>query len=103
VAKSEDGHYRPIRKMLEDGRYHMEGDIACSPVETSKQLLSNLFPLLKDFQDVPKVMLVPLPRYIYGSCCSDPEHVSNLVDPDHVENLAKNLDSIHKLWRGMVF
>jgi hypothetical protein len=72
-------------------------------VETSKQLLSNLFPLLKEFQDVRKAVLVPLPRYLYGSCCSDPEHVSNLADPDHVENLAKSLDSTHKLWRGMVF
>jgi hypothetical protein len=103
VAKSEDWHFWPIKKDLLDGKYHVNGDIACSPVETSKQLLNNLFPLLKAFQNVPKVILVPLPRYLYGSCCTNEEHVPSLQHPNHVADLVQNLDSTHKLWRGMIF
>jgi hypothetical protein len=73
------------------------------PVETSKQLLCNLFQLLKEFREVPKVILVPLPRYLYGSCCGNVEHVPNLQQPNHVEDQIQNLESTHKLWHGMIF
>jgi hypothetical protein len=94
VAKTEDGHYYPIRKHIEDSSYHVEGDISCSPVETSKQLFANLFPLLKEFQEIPKVVLVPIPRYVFKSCCENEEHVPNVRNPGHVEDLVGSLDAV---------
>jgi hypothetical protein len=102
VAMSEDGHTCPIRKDI-TGKYHVDGDVVCAPVETSKRLFSNLFPLLQEFKDVPKLVLTPLPRYLYISCCEDLDHVPGLLLPGHIEGILDNLDSTQKLWRGMAF
>jgi hypothetical protein len=102
VAKTEDGHFIPPRQDS-SGRYHVDGEISCAPQETAKQMMLNCLPLLKKFAVIPKIVLVPVPRYLYAPCCSDVEHVPNLEDEDHVEKLVGALDSTHKLWRGMLF
>jgi hypothetical protein len=102
VAKTEDGHFIPPRKDS-SGRYHVDGEISCAPQETAKQMMLNCFPLLKKFSDIPKIVLVPVPRYMFAPCCSDIEHVPNLECEDHVEKQVDGLDATHKLWRGMLF
>jgi hypothetical protein len=102
VAKCEDGHCIPPHKDT-TGVYHIDGEIACAPVETAKQLMRNLFPLLRKFADYPKILLVPIPRYLFGPCCLDPDHAPNTHAPDHVETMISALDATHKLWRGMAF
>jgi hypothetical protein len=102
VAKTEDGHFIPPRKDS-SGRYHVDGEIACAPQETAKQMLINSFPLLRKFAAIPKIVLVPVPRYLYAPCCTDIEHVPNLENEDHVEKMLEGLDATHRLWRGMLF
>jgi hypothetical protein len=93
VAMSEDGHTCPIRKDI-TGKYHVDGDVVCAPAETSKRLFSNLFPLLQEFKDVPKLVPTPLPRYLYSSCCDDLDHVPGLLLPGLIEGLLDNLDTL---------
>jgi hypothetical protein len=102
VAKTEDGHFIPPRKDS-SGRYHVDGEISCAPLETAKQMLINSFPLLRKFAAIPKIILVPIPRYLYAPCCSDIEHVPNMESENHVEKLLEGLDATHRLWRGMLF
>jgi hypothetical protein len=102
VARTEDGHFIPPRKD-NSGKYHIDGEIACAPQETAKQLLINLFPLLKRFPEVKKILMVPVPRYLFAPCCSDIEHVPNMESEGHVEKMLADLDNVHKLWRGMIF
>jgi hypothetical protein len=66
MARTEDGSLIPHRRDLE-GKYHMDGDILCSPLESSRQVFLQLIPLLKGLQDVDKILLAPLPRYLYNS------------------------------------
>jgi hypothetical protein len=102
VAMSEDGHTCPIQKDI-TGKYHVDGDVVCAPTEMSKRLFTNLFPLLQEFKDIPKLVLTPLPRYLYSSYCDDLDHVPSLLLPGHIEGLLDNLDSTKKLWPGMAF
>jgi hypothetical protein len=102
VARCEDGHCIPPHKDSY-GCYHIDGDIACAPLDTAKQLMINLFPILKKYADYPKVLLVPLPRYLYKSCCDDLEHAPNVPASEHVETMIAGLDATHKLWRGIAF
>jgi hypothetical protein len=102
VAKTQDGHFIPPRKDS-SGRYHVDGEISCAPQETAKQMMLNCLPLLKKFAEILKIVLVPVPRYLYAPCCSDIEHVPNLEDEDHVEKLVGALDTTHKLWRACCF
>jgi hypothetical protein len=64
-------------------------------------MLINSFPLLRKFAEIPKIVLVLIPRYLYAPCCSDIEHVPNLENEDHVEK--EGMDATHRLWRGMLF
>jgi hypothetical protein len=102
LARSEDGHHCPPRKDLE-GKYHIDGDLVCAPTDTAKQLFLNMVPLLKEFNSYQKIILTPLPRYLYAPCCTDPDHIPNLENEDHVPKLLANLDSTHRLWRGIAF
>jgi hypothetical protein len=102
VAKTEDGNFIPPRKDG-SGRYHVDGEISCAPMETAQQMLINSFPLLRKFAEIPKIVLVPIPRYLYAPCCSDIEHVPNMESENHVEKLLEGLDATHMLWHGMLF
>jgi hypothetical protein len=102
VARCDDGHHIPPHKDSL-GHYHIDGEITCAPADTSKQLMINLFPILKKFSDYPKILLVPLPRYLYRTCCEDPEHATNVAAADHVDAMMQALDHTHKLWRGIAF
>jgi hypothetical protein len=102
VARCEDGHYIPPHKD-NLGHYHIDGEITCAPADTAKQLMINLFPILKKFDEFIKILLVPLPRYLYSACCGDPEHAPNVLAADHVETMMTSLDTTHKMWRGIAF
>jgi uncharacterized membrane protein YgcG len=102
MARTEDGSLIPHRRDL-DGKYHIDGDILCSPLESSRQVFLQLIPLLNGLQEVDKVLLAPLPRYLYNSCCMDMEHGPNVADPDHCDQILAGIVGLQKLWRGMAF
>jgi hypothetical protein len=50
-----------------------------------------------------KILLAPLPRYLWQSCCADLEHGANVSEEGHAEHLLAGTAAVHKLWRGMTF
>jgi uncharacterized membrane protein YgcG len=102
VARTEDGSLIPHRRDIE-GKYHMDGDILCSPLDSSRQVFLQLVPLLQGLPDVDKVLLAPIPRYLYNSCCLDMEHGPNVTDEDHCDKILAGISALQKLWRGMAF
>jgi hypothetical protein len=101
-ARAEDGTLIPHRR-APDGTYHIDGDIMGSPVESCKQVFSQVSPMLKHFQDFDKLLMVPLPRYLWSACCEDYEHAPNVREVGHVDTMLDGLTSLQKLWRGMTF
>jgi hypothetical protein len=101
-ARDEDGTLIPHRR-APDGTYHIDGDILGSPVESCKQVFSQLYPMLKHFQDIDKLLMVLLPRYLWDACCDDPQHAPNVREIGHVDTILDGLTSLQKLWRGMTF
>jgi uncharacterized membrane protein YgcG len=102
VARTEDGSLIPHRRDIE-GKYHMDGDILCSPLDSSRQVFLQLVPLLQGLPDVDKVLLAPIPRYLYNSCCLDMEHGPNVIEDDHCDKILAGISGLQKLWRGMAF
>jgi hypothetical protein len=43
---------------------------------------------------------MPLPRYVTGRCCSDPEHVSNFNDPTFETDLNSDMEMVEDLLTG---
>jgi hypothetical protein len=101
-ARYEDGNYCPISKRI-DGSYHVDGDIVCPAMETSRTSFIQTVPLLKTFQEYDKLVLAPLPRYLYNSCCSDVEHAPNIKEDNHVAGQIGDLEEHQRMWRGISF
>jgi hypothetical protein len=102
LARADDGSLLPHCRAI-DGMYHMNGDVVCSPLDSSRQVFLQLSPMLKELQDNDKLLMVPLPRYLWSSCCDDPEHGANVTSEDHAETILHGLAAVQKLWRGMAF
>jgi hypothetical protein len=101
-ARAEDGNLIPHSRDI-TGRYHIYGDVMGAPMETNKQVLLQLVPLIKALQDYDKIVMTPLPRYLWSSCCDDPDHAPNIASVDHVPSMLAGLAGVQKLWRGMLF
>jgi hypothetical protein len=97
LARAEDGSLIPNCRST-DGSYHMHGEIVGSPLDSCRQVFLQLESLLKELQDFYKLLLVPLLRYLWLSCCSDPEHGPNVLDEDHVDKMLAGMAAVQKLW-----
>jgi hypothetical protein len=102
LARAEDGSLLPHCRAI-DGTYHMNGDVVCSPLDSSRQVFLQLSPMLKELQDFDKLLMVPIPRYLWNSCCDDAEHGANVASEEHVDAIMQGLAAVQKLWRGMGF
>jgi hypothetical protein len=96
----EDGSIIPHSKDV-TGHYHVDGDLVCGPVECAKKLFQQIVPALRKFSNLDKILLTPLPRYIWGSCCPDEDHAANTREPGYQEEQMKSLDACQRLWRNL--
>jgi hypothetical protein len=81
----------------------MHGEVVGAPLDSCRQVFLQLEPLFKELQDYDKMLLVPLPRYLWQSCCDDPDHGSNVAEEGHAEQLLAGTAAVQKRWRGMTF
>jgi hypothetical protein len=65
-------------------------------------MLQQVMPVFSTFSGHYKILL-PLPRYLYDSCCDEVDHIPNVLDLGHVDAQLADLDATYKLWRGMLF
>jgi hypothetical protein len=80
-ARAEDGNLIPHSRDI-TGKYHIYGDVLGAPMESNKQVLLQLVPLIKALQDYDKIVMTPLPRYLWSNCCDDPNHAPNISSVD---------------------
>jgi hypothetical protein len=78
---SADGTFSPIKK-LEDGKYHVVGDLAITPGILLRPMYAALDEIIKICGNRRIYILTPLPRYILVPCCEDSSHCINLVVKD---------------------
>jgi hypothetical protein len=78
---SADGTISPIKK-LEDGKYHVVGDLAITPGILLRPMYAALDEIIKICGNRRIYILTPLPRYILVPCCEDSGHCVNLLVTD---------------------
>ncbi len=78
---SSDGTISPIKK-LEDGKYHVVGDLAITPGILLRPMYAALEEIVKLCGERKIYILTPLPRYILVPCCDSDTHCVNLVVKD---------------------
>jgi hypothetical protein len=89
-----DGSISPHRRG-DDGRYHVTGDLLCGPAKAAKKMFQQLTPLFKTFADMDKLLLVPLPRYLWRPCSEDLGHCTNVTEEGYTEAQLSDLDACH--------
>jgi hypothetical protein len=81
----------------ENGRYHMKGPVVICETETYKKIIRSLSPVLLSAQDAVKVLIPPLPRYVFSPCCSNPQHCTNLGTEGAVEKLVNGVTNLRNI------
>jgi hypothetical protein len=74
--------------------YHMEGDIATCNEDIYRRIIKSLSPILLSAQNADKIIMPPLPRYIFGACCSNPFHGANVREEEHAEQMAHGVTKL---------
>jgi len=64
-------------------------DLSSSTNTELETLLAKAEPLLKSLEMVQKVVVLPLPRYVFGGCCADGTHAPNTKDSTFAEHALK--------------
>jgi hypothetical protein len=57
--------------------YHMEGNVGACDDNTFLKLCGSLSGVLDACNDSIKIIIPPLPRYLYTSCCGNKNHCTN--------------------------
>jgi hypothetical protein len=73
-----------------DKKYHIPGRLEMADHSVIKTLINTSAPLLRAGEEVEKIILSPLPRYL-RRCCNDKAHLTNKKDPSYVINMAESL------------
>ncbi len=88
--RTEEGGDIPVRKYV-NGEYHVEGDLVLATRERKALMLDNLEPLLRVLRHRKVILVTPMPRYLYESCCGREDHVPNRMEDGFEEELRRSL------------
>jgi hypothetical protein len=89
-ARSEDGSF--IFHRLHDGTYHVNGDLVACPMEQLKFLFELLIPVFNANAGMRRLLLCPIPRYLWKGCCEDPDHAPNRSEEGFQEDILEGLE-----------
>ncbi len=59
------------------GRFHLQGNVVISPPVVFQKTIDSIVPILTARQQVPCLIIPPIPRYLFARCCDDPAHCTN--------------------------
>jgi len=80
--------------------YHVIGKVSMADDSSIRTILSLLAGILKADQEHFKVILPPLPRYLFSGCCADKDHCENLTDERHGEKLLGKIEHVRSMVKG---
>jgi len=102
-ARTEDGSMIPARRDPDTNHFHVDGELAVAPKEMFTHTLKICLPLLKTGPGSSKLLLSPLPRYWRAGCCSDMDHVANIVEEGYEEALLTGIDGLRRQCKDFAF
>jgi hypothetical protein len=83
-----------------DGRYHVPGSLTTAPPTILKKVLEICNTLAEKINHSNVVLTCPIPRYVMGSCCTDPTHIENRNSEDFEDELADCLEQHKRILGG---
>ncbi len=101
-SRSEEGGVIPVRKYV-NGDYHVEGDLVLATRERQALMLDNLEPLLRVLRHRKVIVVTPMPRYLYESCCGREDHAPNRMEDGFKEELRRSLGEFRLNIKKLLF
>jgi hypothetical protein len=71
----------------EGSRYHFAGPVTLCGDEIFKKIIKMLSLVLLFAQNVEKIVLPPLPRHLFSTCCSVSSHCSNFGEENYADQI----------------
>jgi len=83
------------------GTYHMYGKVTVNSKDSTHHVLEKLLPV---FGAVPglKIVLPPLPRYMFSPCCGDPSHCEDIGNASYAAELLEKTVVLRKTLRDFL-
>jgi hypothetical protein len=63
--------------------YHLEGDVGVCDNDSFLRLCDAVGPIFDSCGDSVKIVIPPLPRHLYNSCCGNKKHCTNLKNDEY--------------------
>jgi len=82
--------------------YHIEGDLAIIGDDQIRVICDKVAPVIKEAPDLFKVIVGPVPRFVYQPCCDNEEHVANRTKDDFVDNMLRGIANIKNIGRRQI-
>jgi hypothetical protein len=76
--------------------YHLPGSVGVCEDTTFKKLIETSLPLFEHFSKHRKVVIPPLPRFLFRGCCSDYSHSVNTSDENYSVTLLESVVYLRK-------
>jgi hypothetical protein len=78
-SQTEDGGDVPVQR-CSDNKYHVEGDLGVASKERQQRLFCVIEPLLRLLDKLKVILVTPMPRWLYESCCDSADHAVNRTE-----------------------
>jgi hypothetical protein len=77
----------------------MKGPVTVCDDTIFKKIIGTLEPILMSAQDAVKVSVPLLPRYVFHSCCNNPQHCPNLMNEEHAEKMLNGVSHLRAVFK----
>jgi hypothetical protein len=96
--EQEDGTLATAVKM--GSGYHMPGEVTVCNDETFKKLIGIVAPVLSFSAGLSKIVIPPLPRYVFDTCCTQETHCTNVRSEKHASEILFKADHLRNVLKG---
>jgi len=80
--------------------YHIKGPVDVVDDHTLTRIKGQLSRIFLHSPETPKIVIPPLPRYLYAGCCPDTQHCSNRGDERYQERLLGKIEHLRSKLKG---
>jgi hypothetical protein len=80
----------------EGKKYHYPGELRTVTDDIYKKITAGLQTVLLSAQKNTKILIPPLPRYVFCKCCGNPAHVTNFEQDRYKEKILDNCTHLRK-------
>ena len=85
-------------KLPGEGGWHLLGDVVYTPNDILREQVKSLSCFEINLKNRAKIFIPPIPRFVFGSCCSSDTHGTNTHTPLHPQHsLAEHTRQRHTI------